>query len=278
MEKIKLITDSTSDLTPELIEKYDIHVLPLTVHIGSQSFKDGESISLEEMYQGVHNGGPFPTTSQVNPQEFHDVYKKYLDEGYKIISVHISSQLSGTLQSAVIAKDMLETEDVTIIDTEGVSGVIFLSLVEAGEMILKGKSFQEVVEVIGKTAKEVKLLATFDTLEFLAKGGRIPKSVGAIGGFLGIKPLISLKDGKLEMMDKVRGSKKALSALKSFIDNTPVRQGSKVVVINSLDSETNRAVLKHLEEKGIGYYEIQVGCVLGVHAGPKLVGVFCLSA
>ena len=132
--------------------------------------------------------------------------------------------------------------------------------------------------MIQKTAREVKLLATFDTLEFLAKGGRIPKSVGAIGGFLGIKPLISLKDGKLEMMDKVRGSKKALSALKSFIDNTPVRQGSKVVVINSLDSETNRAVLKHLEEKGIGYYEIQVGCVLGVHAGPKLVGVFCLSA
>lgn len=278
MEKIKLITDSTSDLTPELIEKYSIHVLPLTVHIGNQSFKDGESITLEEMYQGVENGGPFPTTSQVNPQEFHDVYKKYLDEGYKIISVHISSHLSGTLQSAEIAKDMLETKDITIVDTEGVSGVIFLSLVEAGELILAGKSFEEVVEGIRKTAKEVKLLATFDTLEFLAKGGRIPKSVGAIGGFLGIKPLISLKEGKLEMMDKVRGNKKALNALKTFIDNTPVKPGSKVVVINSLDSETNRAVIKHLEEKGLGYYEIRVGCVLGVHAGPKLVGIFCLSA
>lgn len=278
MEKIKLITDSTSDLTPELIEKYSIHVLPLTVHIGNQSFKDGESITLEEMYQGVENGGPFPTTSQVNPQEFHDVYKKYLDEGYKIISVHISSHLSGTLQSAEIAKDMLETKDITIVDTEGVSGVIFLSLVEAGELILAGKSFEEVVEGIRKTAKEVKLLATFDTLEFLAKGGRIPKSVGAIGGFLGIKPLISLKEGKLEMMDKVRGNKKALNALKTFIDNTPVKPGSKVVVINSLDSETNRAVIKHLKEKGLGYYEIRVGCVLGVHAGPKLVGIFCLSA
>lgn len=278
MEKIKLITDSTSDLTPELIEKYSIHVLPLTVHIGNQSFKDGESITLEEMYQGVENGGPFPTTSQVNPQEFHDVYKKYLDEGYKIISVHISSHLSGTLQSAEIAKDMLETKDITIVDTEGVSGVIFLSLVEAGELILAGKSFEEVVEGIRKTAKEVKLLATFDTLEFLAKGGRIPKSVGAIGGFLGIKPLISLKEGKLEMMDKVRGNKKALNALKTFIDNTPVKPGSKVVVINSLDSETNRAVIKHLEENGLGYYEIRVGCVLGVHAGPKLVGIFCLSA
>lgn len=278
MEKIKLITDSTCDLTPELIEKYDIHVLPLTVHIGNNSYKDGESITLEEMYQGVENGGPFPTTSQVNPQEFHDVYKKYLEDGYKIISVHISSHLSGTLQSAVIAKDMLESEDITIIDTEGVSGVLFLPLVEAGEMIQAGKSFDEVVEGIKTSAKNVKLLVTFDTLEYLVKGGRVPKSVGAIGGFLGIKPLISLKDGKLEMMDKVRGNKKALSALKNFIDETPVKAGTKVVVINSLDSETNRAVLQYLEDKGLEYHEIRVGCVLGVHAGPKLVGVFCLSA
>lgn len=277
MEKIKLITDSTCDLTPELIEKYNIHVLPLTVNIGNQTYKDGESITLEEMYQGVENGGPFPTTSQVNPQEFHDVYKTYLDEGYKIISVHVSSQLSGTLQSAVIAKDMLETEDITIVDSQGVSGMLFLLLVEAGKMIEEGKSLQEVVEGIKENAKKVKLLATFDTLEYLVKGGRVPKSVGAIGGFLGIKPLITLVDGKLEMMDKVRGNKKALSALKAFIDESNVREGTKVVVINSLDSEMNRSVIKHLEEKGLEYHEIQVGCVLGVHAGPKLVGIFCLS-
>lgn len=277
MEKIKLITDSTCDLTPELIEKYNIHVLPLTVNIGNQTYKDGESITLEEMYQGVENGGPFPTTSQVNPQEFHDVYKTYLDEGYKIISVHVSSQLSGTLQSAVIAKDMLETEDITIVDSQGVSGMLFLLLVEAGKMIEEGKSLQEVVEGIKENAKKVKLLATFDTLEYLVKGGRVPKSVGAIGGFLGIKPLITLVDGKLEMMDKVRGNKKALSALKAFIDESNVREGTTVVVINSLDSEMNRSVIKHLEEKGLEYHEIQVGCVLGVHAGPKLVGIFCLS-
>lgn len=277
MDKIKLITDSTCDLTPELVSKYDIHVLPLTVHIGDKSYKDGESITLSEMYKGVENGGAFPTTSQVNPQEFHDVYKKYLDEGYKIISTHLSSFLSGTIQSAEIAKDMLENEDITIIDTKGVSGVIFLSLVEAGEMILQGKSYDEVVEAIRATAERVKLLVTFDTMEYLVKGGRVPKSVGAIGGFLGIKPLISIKEGKLEMVDKARGSKKALKSLLAFVDNTPMKKDSEVVVINSLDSETNRAVLKHLEDKGIRYHEIEVGCVLGVHAGPKLVGIFVLS-
>jgi len=277
MEKIKLVADSTCDLTPELIDKYDIHVLPLTVHIGDKSYKDGESITLSEMYKGVEKGGAFPTTSQVNPQEFHDVYKKYLDEGYKIISTHVSSHLSGTIQSAQIAKDMLESEDITIVDSLGVSGVIFLALVEAGEMILQGKKYDEVVEAIRKTVDKVKLLGTFDTMEYLVKGGRVPKSVGAIGGFLGIKPLISIKDGKLEMVDKARGTKKALKSLLAFIDQTRIRENSSMVVINSLDSPTNRAVIEHIESKGIKCYEIQVGCVRGVHAGPKLVGVFALA-
>lgn len=278
MEKIKLITDSTCDLTQELIEKYDIHVLPLSVHIGDRSFKDGESITLSEMYHGVKEGSAFPTTSQVNPQEFHDVYKKYLDEGYKIISLHVSASLSGTIQSAEIAKDMLESEDITILDSKGVSGVMFLALVEAGEMIHAGKSFDEVVAKIKETTEKVKVLVTFDTMEYLVKGGRVPKSVGAIGGFLGIKPLISIKEGKLEMVDKARGSKKAQKSLLSFIDSTPRKKDSKVVVINSLDSDMNRAVIDHLKKNEIRSHEIEVGCVLGVHAGPKLVGVFILSA
>jgi len=278
MEKIKLVTDSTCDLTQELIEKYDIHVLPLSVHIGDQSFKDGESITLSEMYQGVIEGSAFPTTSQVNPQEFHDVYKKYLDEGYKIISLHVSALLSGTIQSAEIAKDMLENRDITILDSKGVSGVMFLALVEAGEMIQAEKSFDEVVEKIHQTIENIGVLVTFDTMEYLVKGGRVPKSVGAIGGFLGIKPLISIKEGKLEMVDKARGSKKALKSLLSFIDNTPRKKDSKVVVINSLDSDMNRAVIDHLQKNEIENHEIEVGCVLGVHAGPKLVGVFILSA
>ncbi len=278
MEKIKLITDSTCDLTQELIEKYDIHVLPLSVHIGDQSFKYGESITLSEMYHGVKEGSAFPTTSQVNPHEFHDVYKKYLDEGYKIISLHVAATLSGTIQSAEIAKDMLDSDDITILDSKGVSGVIFLALVEAGEMIHAGKSFDEVVAKIKETTEKVKVLVTFDTMEYLVKGGRVPKSVGAIGGFLGIKPLISIKEGKLEMVDKARGSKKAQKSLLSFIDNTPRKKDSKVVVINSLDSDMNRAVIDHLKKNEIGSHEIEVGCVLGVHAGPKLVGVFILSA
>lgn len=277
MEKIKLITDSTSDLTAELIRKYDIEVLPLNVHLGDKTYKDGESITLEEMYESIRSGGPFPTTSQVNPQDFHDVYQKYLHEGYKIISVHLSTSLSGTVQSAEIAKDMLESGDVTVIDTEGVSGTLFFSLIEAGEMIKAGKSYDEVVSGIRGNAKKVKLLVAFDTLENLVKGGRVPKSVGAIGAVLGIKPLISLKEGKLEMVDKARGSKKATKSLIAFLDKANVRKGSKILMINSINDEMRKTIGNHINSLGLEYYDVKVGCVLGVHAGPGLVGVFNLE-
>ncbi len=277
MEKIKLITDSTSDITPELAEKYQIHVLPLTVHIGEASYKDGETITLEELYKGVEEGGPFPSTSQVNPNEFYDVYKKYLSEGYKIISVHISSLLSGTVQSAEIAKDMTESDQIAIVDSKGVSGSVLIPLIEAGEMIKNHKSYDEVVDYLKNNVEKVKVFAAFDTLTYLVKGGRVPKSVGAIGGFLGIKPLISVKEGKLEMIDKVRGSKKALKALIQNIDETKRREGSPVLVINSLDSPVNQSVISHLKEHKIPYLSVEVGCVLGVHAGPRMVGLFILT-
>lgn len=277
MEKIKLITDSTSDFTQELINKYDIEVLPLYVHVGEKTYKDGESITLEEMYEGIKNGGPFPTTSQVNPQDFYEVYKKYLGEGYKIISTHISSELSGTVQSAMIAKDMLDTEDIEIIDSRGVSGTIFLSLIEAGEMIKQGKSFDEVVAGIQENTKKVKVLVSFDTLENLVKGGRVPKSVGTIGNLLGIKPLITVKDGKLEMVDKVRGSKKALKSLIEHVNNLKIKEGSKILMINSISDGMRTALGEHIKSLGMDYYDVKVGCVLGVHAGPGLVGILSLE-
>jgi len=277
MEKIKLITDSTSDLTQELLEKYDIDIMPLYVHVGEKTYKDGESITLEEMFDGIRNGGPFPTTSQVNPQDFYDVYKKYLAEGYKIISTHLSTELSGTVQSAMIAKDMLETEDITIIDSNGVSGTIFLSLIEAGEMIKQGKTFDEVVAGIKTYTQKVKTLVAFDTLENLVKGGRVPKSVGTIGTLLGIKPLITIKDGKLEMVDKVRGRKKALKSMIEHVNNLKIKEGSKLLMINSINDEMRSALGEHINRLGMEFYDVKVGCVLGVHAGPGLVGIFSLE-
>lgn len=278
MDKIKIVTDSTSDLSPELLEKYGIEMLPLYVHIGDETYRDGDSITLEELFRRIKEGGPFPTTSQVNPQDFHDVYKKYLDEGYKIISLHISSQLSGTVQSAVIAKGMLESDDIEIIDCEGLSGTLMLNLVEAGEMVLAGKSMEEVVEGIKANIPKMKVLVSFDTLENLIKGGRLGKAAGTLGGILGLKPLITLKGGKLEVVDKVRGAKKAQKALLSFLDEAKLKPGSKVVLINAINDTMRPVLIENLESRGIGYYDVKVGCVLGVHAGPGLMGAMYMEA
>ncbi|MBW8381939.1 MAG: DegV family protein, partial [Youngiibacter sp.] len=230
MEKIKIVTDSTADLTRELIEEYDIEVVPLTVHIGEESFRDG-SLTLDEFFDRMKKSASFPTTSQVNPQDFHDVYKKYLAEGYKILSVHISSALSGTGQSAQIAKDMLESDDIVIIDTMNVSAGIMLSLIEAGKMVKAGKSLQEIEAEVRSHKDRIKVLASFDTLENLVRGGRLSKAAGAVGGILGIKPILTVKDGRLEMKDKVRGTKKALKALTDFAEAAKVKPGTEVILI-----------------------------------------------
>lgn len=130
MEKIKIITDSTADLPKEVYEKYDIEVLPLLINFGEESYLDGVEITPEVLFERIEKEGSLPTTAQVIPNRFMDTYKKYLDDGYKIISIHISSAMSGTYQSACIAKDTLESEEIFVIDSKNVTAALgMLSLI-----------------------------------------------------------------------------------------------------------------------------------------------------
>ena len=124
MEKIKIITDSTADLPKEVYEKYDIEVLPLLINFGEESYLDGVEITPEVLFERIEKEGSLPTTAQVIPNRFMDTYKKYLDDGYKIISIHISSAMSGTYQSACIAKDTLESEEIFVIDSKNVTAAL----------------------------------------------------------------------------------------------------------------------------------------------------------
>ena len=276
MEKIKIVTDSTADLTKELIKEYDIEVVPLTVHIGEESFKDG-SLTLDEFFDRMKKSSSFPTTSQVNPQDFHDVYAKYLAEGYKILSIHISSALSGTGQSAQIAKDMLETEDIVIIDTMNVSAGIMISVIEAGKMVKAGKSLQEIEAEVRSHKDRIKLLAAFDTLENLVRGGRLSKAAGAVGGILGIKPILNIKDGRLEMKDKVRGTKKALKALTEFAEAANVKPGTGVGLIHAKADDMVNPIKAIFDSKGVKCRIVPVGTVIATHGGPGFAGVFYLE-
>ena len=144
MEKIKIITDSTADLPKEVYEKYDIEVLPLLINFGEESYLDGVEITPEVLFERIEKEGSLPTTAQVIPNRFMDTYKKYLDDGYKIISIHISSAMSGTYQSACIAKDTLESEEIFVIDSKNVTAALGMLVLKAAILKENGYGTKEI--------------------------------------------------------------------------------------------------------------------------------------
>lgn len=281
--KIKIIADSTSDLTIDLIEKYNIDVLPLTMHIGEESYKDGETITLREMFQKIKEGSEFPTTSQVNPVDFYAAFNKAIDAGYEdIICITISAKLSGTYQSALIAREMIVSDgkkfnNIALIDSELVSGPIYLVITEMLKMIDRGENFEKIVKTAERNKKKVRTLVYFDTLEHLVKGGRLPKTTGRLGGLLKIKPMLTLKNGLLEEVSKVRGQKRGHVQLKEFITSASIKENTKVILINSINDKMENELIALLKEKNLEYISIEVGCVLGTHGGPGLLGAFYIE-
>lgn len=203
MEKIKIITDSTADLPKEIYEKYDIEVLPLLINFGEESYLDGVEINTNEVFERIRNENILPTTAQVTPNRFVEIYKKYLAEGYKIISIHMSSVMSGTYQSACIAKEMLESQDIIVVDSQNVTAALGILVLKAVKLIEKGYNISEVEEKLNSIRNKVKLSVYFDSLEYLVRGGRISKTAGMVGGMLGIKLILEIKDGIMSVKIKL---------------------------------------------------------------------------
>ncbi len=274
MEKIKIITDSTADLPGYLVEKHGIEVLPLTVNMGGKSYRDGIDIKLAELLEMMDNSDEFPTTSQVNPKTFMDTYRKYLGEGYKIVSVHISSKMSGVYQSASIAKDILGSEDIHIIDSRNVTSGLGLLVLKACRLRDDGKTAEEITEGVREILPHVKSALIFDSLENLVKGGRLPRAVGMVGNMLGIKLIMEVGDGEMKLLDKARGNKKAVKYVTSYIEKLAIKSGEPLVLVNVESREALPALRGNLLECGVDFFECEVGCVVGVHAGPGACGVF----
>lgn len=277
MEKIKIITDSTADLPLDIVKKYDIEVLPLIVSLGEDTHKDGIDINLHMLLQKMQDSEEFPRTAQVNPQRFMECYKKYLDEGYKIISIHISAKLSGTYQSACIAKDMLETEDIIVIDSFNVTSGLGLLVMKAARLRDNGLAKCEIEEEIKKLIPHVKSALAFATLDNLIKGGRISKTAGTIGNILGIKPIIAIENGELVVKDKVRGSKKAIRAILDFLDKKGIKEGETSVLLHVENKDILGTLREDLKAKNREFIQCEVGCVVGVYAGEGACGVFFIE-
>ena len=274
MEKIKIITDSTLDLPAELIREKNIEVLPLLINFGEESYLDGVEITTKEMIDKINATGVLPTTAQVTPNRFEETFKKYLDEGYKIVALTLSSDMSGTYQSACIAKDMLESDDIIVIDSRNVTSGLGLLVLKACELRDKGLGIKEIEEGILKAIPKVKCSLNFESLENLVRGGRLSKTAGTIGSVLGLRLILEIKDGKMSVKDKVRGSKKALKKLISDFESVDVDFDSPIVLLELLNEDVYEGLKIYFQEKNINYIDAKVGCTVGIHSGIKPCGIF----
>ena len=274
MEKIKIITDSTLDLPAELIREKNIEVLPLLINFGEESYLDGVEITTKEMIDKINATGVLPTTAQVTPNRFEETFKKYLDEGYKIVALTLSSDMSGTYQSACIAKDMLESDDIVVIDSRNVTSGLGLLVLKACELRDKGLGIKEIEEGILKAIPKVKCSLNFESLENLVRGGRLSKTAGTIGSVLGLRLILEIKDGKMSVKDKVRGSKKALKKLVSDFESADVDFDSPIVLLELLNEDVYQGLKIYFQEKNINYIDAKVGCTVGIHSGIKPCGIF----
>lgn len=277
MGKVKVITDSTADLPVAITEKYDIEVLPLLVNIDGNTYFDGVDINLLGLLDKMDNSDEFPSTSQVNPQRFFECYKRYIDEGFDIISIHISSKMSGVYQSASLAKDMLGVDNIMIIDSENVTSGLGLMVLKACELRDKGKTIKEIYDAITELKPHIRSVLVFESLENLVKGGRLPKTVGVIGNILGIKLIMTIEDGEIKLKDKVRGSKKAVKYLLDKVEEIGMKPDENIVLLHVENRDILPILRENLVKTNNKFFLFEVGCVVGVHAGRGACGIFFIE-
>lgn len=276
MNKIAIVTDSTADIPKDLVEKYNIRVVPLTVSFKDRTYYDGVDLNIDTLLGMLDEGEELPKTSQVNPARFCDEYKRLLDEGYKIISVHLSSNLSGTYQSALIAKNMLETEDIYVVDSRTVSFGTGMLALKAVKMIEEGKDIEEIYSTLNNLAQKSRVAFALDKLEYLKKGGRLSGAQAAIGTLLNIKPIIYINEGRLEILDKTRGMKKALSRMIKYVQEEGYDKNESFAIGTVRDfenfSEFEKMVKSELNIENPLFAE--VGTVVATYSGPGVIGVW----
>ncbi len=276
---VKIVTDSLSDITADLAQELGITVVPLTVFFGHESFLDRVTITTDEFYRRLAHGTVWPSTTQPPPGDFINVYKKLAKETDEILVVTLSSKLSGTYQSAIQAKNLMEGKcRIEVIDSLKVAMGLGLIVITAAKAAQAGANLDEVANLVRKAIPRSHLLAYFDTLKYLAKGGRIGKAQGMLGAMLSIKPILNVKDGEMSPVTKLRSKAAGMDYLCNFVAGFP-----KIEEL-AVEHATTPDVADELVERfGSLFpkeriYRSTISPVVGTHAGPGAIAVTVLEA
>lgn len=276
MNNVTIITDSISDLNFSTLNEYNIISLPIKIDIDGTLYRDKIDISNEEFYKIIREKNIFPKTSQISPSEFEEVFSNELNKGNKVICVTVSSYLSGTYNSAHIAKNNLESDDIFIIDSLSATVGQGLIVVELAKYINKAKNIEELLEYSNKLINNQKSIIGVDSLEMLKRGGRIPKSLATISTLLDIKPLLTLKDGHLEAVSKVRGMKSLIKNICKTITTSNINKEYSIIIAHANNTSHCNLILETLKEQfpDVEILTSEVGIAVGCHIGEGALAVF----
>lgn len=279
MSNITIVTDSTSDLDINLMADYNIKFAPITVDINGEIYLDKINIDSTTFFEKIRGKSIFPKTALVQPYAFEKIFEKELAKGNDILCITLSGELSGTNNSAYIAKDSLQSDKIHIIDSETVTIALGFLVVEAAKKAREGKNIDEIISYINKLILRQESIIYLDTMEMLKRGGRISPAKAAIGGMLGIKPLLSIKKGLLEPIDKSKGRKAAIRKMVEYIKSKDIDTAFTTMVAYSEDKiECDKLVEILSEEFNITDFMIgEIGPSVGSHSGPGALAVFFIS-
>ena len=273
---IQIITDSTCDLSPELVQQLGIHVIPLSVCFGSETYIDGVTIDKETFFAKLAEVEQLPTTSQPNPAAMLDCMEPLLEQGDEIVGIFLSSKLSGTYQSATIAADMADSDRIHLVDSLNATFGLGLLVMIAARARDEGKTAAQIVEIVEDAKSRLRVIAFVDTLKYLQMGGRISAATAVVGSLLGINPLISIIDGAVESIGKARGRKGAYRHLKTLFEQETMDTSFPVFFGATNDPEAMNdleAALTPSFGQPVEVFHSEIGSAIGTHVGPGAAGI-----
>jgi DegV family protein with EDD domain len=269
--KIGIVTDSTADLAPKLVEEYGIAIIPLTVSLHGKEYRDGVDLSADDFYRELKKGGLPTSTSQPAPGAFVDCYRSLLTKFDAIISIHLTEILSGTVRTAQLVREMLPDARIQVIDSRTTSVGLGGMVLEAARAVRKGVKFEELVAGLKGLREKVHFVVALDTLEHVCRSGRVGKLQAFLGSILRVKPILRLGLQDVEIIDKVRSRRDSILRLFEEFKSHVAGETGAIIGIAHTAAEEEAEKLKRVIEATFKNAEVlfhQAGPVLGTHVGP----------
>lgn len=280
---VKILADSSSDLSKKHYNEYNMEMVSLTVHLNEKEFEDGKTIDPKAIYDAMREGKT-PTTSQVSPQTFKSIFTMYAESNQPLIYLAFSSGLSGTFQTAKMIENEVKEDypeaSIYVIDTKCASIGYGLVVLHAAKLAQKGATVEEIIKSATFQAEHMEHIFTVDNLEYLYRGGRVSKTAAFVGTLLKIKPILHVEGGKLIPLEKMRGSKKLFQRMLTIMEERGADFENQTIGISHGDDLERAEQLAAMIKEKFGVKEVlieMVGAVIGAHAGPGTIALFFLN-